>query len=132
MRVISHRANLQGSDNLYENTPQNIQKSTNAGYLTEIDIWCIGGLIYLGHDYPRYKIEESFITGRNSLLLLHSKNAECSQWLVNTNYHWFSHQTDDLAFTSKGFLIIMPNRPIIASPKTIVMLPELNNIMPIL
>ena len=61
MRLISHRGNIDGPNLNNENDPENILKVLNLGYDVEIDVWFIDNEFYLGHDYPKYIVNKSFL-----------------------------------------------------------------------
>jgi hypothetical protein len=50
MVLISHRGNIDGVNQNFENQPNYIDDAIKAGYDVEVDIWYIGGKLYLGHD----------------------------------------------------------------------------------
>jgi len=57
MILISHRGNINGKFESYENEPTYIDLALSKGYDVEIDVWYVDGLLYLGHDKPQYGIE---------------------------------------------------------------------------
>ena len=61
MKLISHRGNLFGPNPELENQPQYIKNVIQSGYDCEIDVRYIHGKYYLGHDFPQYIIDISFI-----------------------------------------------------------------------
>ncbi|NCV86886.1 MAG: hypothetical protein EBW14_13690, partial [Oxalobacteraceae bacterium] len=61
MIKISHRGNLYGPNKELENSPEYIIQAINSGYNVEIDFWVVDNLLYLGHDYPQYKIDQFFL-----------------------------------------------------------------------
>lgn len=63
MIIISHRGNLYGPDkeNENENKPEQIQKVLDLGYYVEIDVWLIDEKLYLGHDFPQYETNLTFL-----------------------------------------------------------------------
>jgi hypothetical protein len=74
--LISHRGNLNGKIVERENHPDYIDEAINLGYDVEIDIWVVDGYIFLGHDYPDYKIDIGWLTDRLDKLWIHCKNIE--------------------------------------------------------
>ena len=58
--LISHRGNTNGANTDRENTTIAVNEAINKGYDCEIDLWAVENDIFLGHDFPQYKIEYSF------------------------------------------------------------------------
>lgn len=128
MKIISHRGNKFGPSSLTTNDIIADLKLSN--HDVELDIWKINNRFYISHDEPNTdnEINTFFLYDYKERLLIHAKNAECLEWLIeetNDRFHFFSHQKDDYAFTNRGYLIIYPGKQIIYGPRTIVMLPEL-------
>ena len=61
MHLISHRGNLNGSIAEKENSPSYIDEAIKSGFHVEIDLFAIGKTLFLGHDFPQYKIDEEFL-----------------------------------------------------------------------
>ena len=120
MKLISHRGNLNGKTD-EENNPNLIDKILN-NFDVEIDFW-IKDDLYLGHDFPEYKIELSFL--RKKGLWIHCKNIEalkfCKQYNIENNY--FYHQNDDVVLTSNGYFWTYPGKKL--TEYSIAVLPEL-------
>ena len=70
MILISHRGNVNGKTN-QENKPEYIRSALFQGYDVEIDVWYVDDKFYLGHNFPQYEIEESFLY--NAKLWCHAK-----------------------------------------------------------
>ena len=109
MILISHRGNLMGRDPETENSPQQIRKALSLGFEAEIDVWCVDGEWFLGHDEPQYPIEPIFL--QNTALWCHAKNLEALHQMVRMGAHCFWHQADDFTLTSSGFLWTYPGKP---------------------
>lgn len=121
--VISHRGNLRGPNPERENSPEYIQEALDAICNVEIDVWGMGGDIYLGHDKPTYKINDSFLMERQLDLWCHAKNIEALQILYSLGGpEFFWHQTDDFTLTSSGYIWTYPGKPL--TKKSICVLPE--------
>ena len=73
MHLISHRGNIDGISKL-ENQPDYIDSAIELGYDVEVDIWYIGGKIYLGHDLGQYQIDINWLNERSDKLWIHCKN----------------------------------------------------------
>lgn len=100
MKVISHRANLNGPDKYLENNPKQILETLKT-FDVELDLWIYNSELYLGHDKPDYKINEQFLELNKDRLWIHAKNLECISYLNNTQYNWFWHENDKMTLTSK-------------------------------
>ena len=125
MILISHRGNLKGKNPNMENNPSYIDDAIQLGYDVEVDMWWVDGRTYLGHDEPQYEVDDKWLTERVDKLWVHCKNVEILPWIRNTILHYFWHQEDTLALTSKGYMWVYPGKqPIISS---IAVLPELFN-----
>ena len=95
MKLISHRGNIKGREIENENHPQYIYESLNLGFDCEIDVWFENEQFYLGHDEPKHKIKEEFLT--QNQLWCHAKNLQAFySMLQNKNIHCFWHQSDDI------------------------------------
>ena len=53
MKIIAHRANINGSNSSNENRLSQIRKCIELGYDIEIDIRFLINKLYLGHDNPQ-------------------------------------------------------------------------------
>jgi hypothetical protein len=112
MILISHRGNISGRFENNENNPDYIDLAISKRYDVEVDIWCIGDSLYLGHDIPQYKIEFNWILDRALNLWIHCKNIEALDFMKSNkhklNYFW--HQKDDVTITSLGHLWTYPGK----------------------
>jgi hypothetical protein len=127
MILISHRGNINGRSELYENSPNYIDSAIKKGYDVEVDIWLSNGNFYLGHDNPQYEIYLDWLSERKDNLWIHCKNIESIEKfnILNDNYNYFWHQEDTVTLTSKNFMWAYPgNQPI---KNSISVLPELFN-----
>jgi hypothetical protein len=107
MKIISHRGNLNGPNPSTENSITAINIALYHGFDVEIDIWYKNNNWYLGHDKPKYFIDESFL--QNKKLWCHAKNLDAlNLMLKNNRIHSFWHQNDDFALTSKGYIWTYP------------------------
>jgi hypothetical protein len=101
MIFISHRGNLDGRQPWLENKPDYIKRALELLFDVEIDVWCIDGVWFLGHDKPTYHIEESFL--ENPKLWCHAKNGEALRRMVESNrINCFWHEGDMWTLTSNG------------------------------
>lgn len=122
MIFISHRGNLEGSRK-DENKPQRILDVLNQDYYVEIDVWCIKGQFWLGHDEPAYKVSQNFLMQD---VYCHAKNPEAiAAMLTINNVHCFWHQTDTMALTSSNILWVYPGKMVESiKSKSINVMPE--------
>lgn len=107
MRVISHRGNLTGRNPDRENHPHFVMGAIDSGFDTEIDVWCDGKTIFLGHDMPQYPVKESFLLHPN--LWCHAKNQEAFVVMSKIGSHYFWHENDRFTITSRGRVWCFPN-----------------------
>lgn len=122
MLLISHRGNLSGPNPKLENSPYYIQQALDKGFNVEVDVWCYEDIFYLGHDFPDYRIEKSFL--ENEMLWCHAKSPlALEKMLSNPKIHCFWHQNDDFTLTSKGYIWTYPGKMILES-RSIAVIPE--------
>ena len=124
MVLISHRGNIDGISKL-ENQPAYIDSAIELGYDVEVDIWYIGGVLYLGHDIGQYKININWLNERSHKLWIHCKNHPALELMCESDLHYFWHDEDDVTITSKGIIWAHPKiKPL---DKSIAVLPERHN-----
>ena len=123
MILIAHRGNLFGESE-EENKPEFIDKALFEGFDVEIDLWCENEKFYLGHDHPQYLISNQWLKERRENLWIHCKNNTCLSILIETDFHYFWHQNDNYALTSKNFIWAYPGHEIISN-KCIQVMPEI-------
>lgn len=100
MKIISHRGNIKGPLLDKENRPSYIDCAIGNGYDVEIDIRSINGELWLGHDFPQYKVDHNWLEKRKQYLWIHCKNVEAAKECYE--YNSFCHTGDPFVFTSKG------------------------------
>lgn len=111
MIKISHRGNISCPNQNLENCPDYILNALKQGFNCEVDVFLDGDKFFLGHDYPKYEIEESFL--ENEKLWCHAKNLSALYKMVkNPKIHSFWHENDNFTLTSKNFIWTYPERPI--------------------
>jgi hypothetical protein len=125
MILIAHRGNINGRFESLENKPAYIDLALKKGYDVEIDLWMIDGRTYLGHDKPQYEVDDSWLSGRTDKLWIHCKNTELLNWIRSTILHYFWHEEDTIALTSKNYVWAYPGKQPIKG--SIAVMPELNN-----
>lgn len=124
MILISHRGNIDGSNEEFENQPSYIDLAMDDGFDVEIDFWVVGNKLYLGHDEPDVKINEKFLLDREARLWVHCKNGAALDFAANNYLNCFFHDTDDYTITSAGFVWAYPGKDR-ASDHCIMVKPEL-------
>lgn len=124
MILISHRGNLNGKFESYENEPMFIDKAISEGYDVEVDVWYIDGVLFLGHDKPQYGVDFRWFIERLSKLWVHCKNIESILYFQECGYeiNYFWHQEDDITLTSKNFIWTFPGKKL--TSRSIAVLPE--------
>jgi hypothetical protein len=125
MFLISHRGNINGRFESYENEPTYIDLAISKGYDVEVDVWYKDGLLWLGHDNPDYVVDFRWFRDRISKLWIHCKNIEALLYFkecgYNMNYFW--HQEDDVTITSIGFFWTYPGKRL--TNNSIAVMPEI-------
>lgn len=125
MKLISHRGNLKGPNEVRENSPYYIMEAITEGYDVEVDLWWVDGKVYLGHDKPQYEVSDEWLGEIVDRLWVHCKNVESLNWIRSTSLHYFWHEQDTLTLTSKNYMWVYPGKqPITGS---IAVMPEIHN-----
>lgn len=126
MKLISHRGNIDGKFESYENEPNYIDKAIDLGYDVEIDIWVIDGVLFLGHDEPQYGVTQMWLNQRFGKLWIHCKNIEALEWFNSIGgFNYFWHEEDTLTLTSRGFAWVYPGKQPVKN--SIAVMPEIYN-----
>ena len=81
MILISHRGNINGRFESYENEPNYIDLAIKKGFDVEIDIWYKDKLLWLGHDIPQYGVNIDWLKNRLPNLWIHCKNIDAMIFL---------------------------------------------------
>lgn len=125
MILISHRGNVNGKFESYENEPAYIEKAISEGYDVEIDLWVINDMLYLGHDKPQYGITWEYFKDKVDKVWIHCKNIEALYFVRETKLHYFWHENDLVTLTSKNYIwAYVGKQPIEGS---IAVMPEVYN-----
>ena len=128
MKIIAHRANLEGPDKYLENTISQIEKCIKLGFDVECDLRFIDGEYLLGHDEGIHTIDINDLKKYADSLWIHCKNLQALEMLSQGNnqkiLNFFWHQTDMYTLTSKGFIWSFPGNKL--SPNCVQVMPELN------
>jgi hypothetical protein len=109
MKIISHRGNTHGP-NILENSPKLLLTAIENGFDVEVDIRFINNNWYLGHDDPRYLVDQSFINQIKEHAWFHCKNLQALEKLNKNIYRFFWHQNDSFTLTSNGYIWTYPNQ----------------------
>ena len=124
MLLISHRGNVKGRFEEFENSPSYIDKAIELGYDVEVDIRYISEVLYLGHDLPQYEISQSWLEERYDRLWIHCKNIEAVEWFnLSDKFNYFWHHRDTVTLTSNRDIWAFPGKQPIRN--SIAVLPEL-------
>jgi hypothetical protein len=126
MKIIAHRANLNGPSN-NENSLSSIDAALSLNFDIEIDIRLKNNEIFLGHDVPQYKIDKDFLMNIKDNSWFHCKDFDSFKMflldkeLKKTNF--FFHTNEDYALTSRKYVWTYPGRYIFSN--SILVLPEI-------
>jgi hypothetical protein len=123
MILISHRGNIDGPNEVRENSPYYIMEALAMGFDVEVDVWFIDGKFWLGHDEPQYKTDYKFLM--NEKLWCHAKNLDALFEMKKYAIHYFWHETDTVTLTSKNYVWAYPGKQPIKG--SIACLPEMKN-----
>lgn len=123
--LISHRGNIDGKFDSYENEPNYIDKAIKEGYDVEIDVWLIDDQLWLGHDKPQYGVDFRWFRERRAKLWIHCKNIDAMLFFKECGYplNYFWHQKDDVTITSNGYFWTYPGKEL--TKQSIAVLPEI-------
>ena len=127
MRIIAHRANINGPDLERENSISNIRQCINSGFDVEIDIRLIENNLYLGHDKPVELISKETLFEIKEKSWIHCKNLEAMSYFhkYGEGFNFFWHEKDSYTLTSKGFIWAYPGKEL--SHGCICVMPEFKN-----
>lgn len=105
MILISHRGNITGRIPESENRPSYIQDTITLGYNVEIDVRTKEGQLYLGHDFPQYRVELEWLLERKNDLWIHAKDFESLNSLIETGLRVFFHEQESQSIINNTNLI---------------------------
>lgn len=101
MKYIAHRGNTNGPSQ-YENRPEYLLKAAKT-FDVELDVWNVNGRYWLGHDKPQYAVDLGFLV--NDKFWCHAKDSQTFADLAqHSKIHAFFQESDDVAFTTQGYL----------------------------
>ena len=127
MILISHRGNINGRFESYENKPTYIDLAISEGYDVEVDVWYVDKTLFLGHDKPQYAIDFKWFIDRINKIWIHCKNLESISFFKSSSYtfNYFWHENDTITLTSNNDIWAYPGKQPIE--KSIAVMPEINN-----
>lgn len=105
MKLIAHRGNINGPNLINENNPDYLLETIKLGYDCEIDVHFVNNELFLGHDFPTYKININYLLNNCNKFWIHCKNLEALDYLYNFNeLNIFWHENDRYTLTSKKYI----------------------------
>jgi hypothetical protein len=114
MILISHRGNVDGKLENYENKPNYINLAIQKGFDVEVDVWYIDGKLYLGHDNPEYETPLSWFIERKNKLWVHCKDDKAIVYFNSLqnqyDFNYFWHEKDTLTLTSHNYIWVYPGK----------------------
>ena len=124
MRIIAHRALLDGPSAELQNRPDQIQLALSRGYDVEIDLWRVHGKWMLGHDGPEHDITWSQLNDQR--LWIHCKNMDAFLWLraLGSDLNYFWHENDLVTLTSKLIIWTYFGKPETKGATSVCVMPE--------
>lgn len=126
MKLIAHRALMEGPDKGLENDPKQVELALSRGFDVEIDLWYADRCWMLGHDYPQYIIKKDFLDTPG--LWIHCKDLTSFFTLRRekhtSNYFW--HDTDKVVLTNQGNVWTYFGFPEMLNEMSICVMPEVN------
>lgn len=127
MKIIAHRANIEGPNRKRENRKSSIKDCIDLGFDVEIDIRLLDGKLYLGHDKPDELITKEELKVIKNKLWLHCKNLKAFSFFsqIDEEFNYFWHEDDSYTLTSKGYIWTYPGKEL--STQCICVMPEINS-----
>jgi hypothetical protein len=104
MLIISHRANIDGSDPSIENKPEAIEFAISKDLSVEVDLRFHKDKLYFGHDEPQYETSLDFLKEHETWLWVHCKEKESFNFAIKHNLNCFWHNIDDYTMTNHGYV----------------------------
>ena len=114
MIKIAHRGNVKGPMPDQENSPEYLVSAISQGFDVEVDIRMSLSGIYLGHDFPKFLVDETYLEDIKKHAWFHCKNIEALGYFVNNmpDARFFWHQNDDYTLTSNGYIWTYPGKTV--------------------
>ena len=126
MKIIAHRANINGPSSKNENQISSIKDCLDLGYDVELDIRSLEGKLYLGHDKPQLIISIEELRMIKNKVWVHCKNLQALSFFsqIDEEFNYFWHEEDSYTLTSQGYIWAYPGKEL--SPECICVMPEIN------
>ncbi len=127
MKIIAHRANINGPRSKKENQKSSIKYCIDLDFDVEIDIRLLDGKLYLGHDIPEAIITKEELREIRNKVWIHCKNLKAFSFFsqIQEEFNYFWHEEDSYTLTSKGYIWAYPGEEL--SPECICVMPEINS-----
>ena len=127
MKIIAHRANINGPNSKKENKKSSIRDCIDLGFDVEIDIRLLDGKLYLGHDRPEVIITKEELREIRNKVWIHCKNLKAFSFFsqIQEEFNYFWHEKDSYTLTSKGYIWAYPGEEL--SSECICVMPEINS-----
>lgn len=125
MRLISHRGNLVSPAPHKENSIPHLQNALDEGFDVELDLWRQDGEFFIGHDRPQYPVEHEWLNEKPHRLWIHCKNLNCLQFMTQTDWRYFWHQSDEFTLTSTKHIWTFPQKQV--TPQSILVCTNFNS-----
>lgn len=124
MRIIAHRALLNGPDPVLQNRPDQVMRALSLGYDVEIDLWRIGDAWMLGHDGPEHPVTWQMLS--DPRLWIHCKNIEALHYLHGHGdaHQYFWHEGDLVTLTSRMIMWTYFGKPETKHAMAVCVMPE--------
>ena len=126
MKIIAHRANINGPSSKNENQKSSINNCLDLGYDVELDVRSMEGKLYLGHDKPQLIITIEELRMIKNKVWVHCKNLQAFSFFrqIDEEFNYFWHEEDSYTLTSKGYIWAYPGKQL--SQECICVMPEIN------
>ena len=110
MKFIAHRGNTNGITE-FENKIEYLSHAYSLGYGLEVDVRYYNNKLYFGHDEPQEEIDYELITRPD--VFVHLKDFKSVELLAHRkDLNMFWHNSDDLVFTTHGYIWCNPGNNI--------------------
>ena len=110
MIFYAHRGNTRGPS-MFENEPYYLTRAINEGFAPEVDVWCVKGDLWFGHDWPDHRVTQEWMQDFGEYCIFHCKNWQAMLAMQQAKQHYFWHQDDEYTLTSEGLVWVYPDRP---------------------
>lgn len=102
--LISNCGNIEGHKPYFQNKLEYVDIAIQYGYHCKVDVWFKDDKFWLGHDTPRYEVNEAYLELES--IWCQAKSFETlDRLLENSNIHTFWMEGDSYILTTRGYLI---------------------------